>query len=120
METWDAIRARRNVRSYTDQPIPEADLDRIVEAGWRAPSASNRQKWDFVVTTDREQLKELSTVWQGARHVATSAATIVLVLAEPESERYRLIDQYDLWAGDDGHDARGYRPRNRQRALCCR
>jgi nitroreductase len=96
METWDAIRARRNVRSYTDQPIADADLDRILEAGWRAPSASNRQKWDFVVSTDREQLKELSTVWQGARHVATSAATIVLVLAEPESERYRVIDQYDL------------------------
>jgi nitroreductase len=96
METWDAIRARRNVRSYAERPIPDADLDRILEAGWRAPSASNRQKWDFVVSTDREQLKELSTVWQGAGHVAGSAATIVLALAEPDNDRYRLIDQYDL------------------------
>ena len=96
METWDAIRARRNVRSYTDQPIGEADLNRILEAGRRSPSASNRQKWDFVVVTDRQQLLELGTVWRGARHVPGSAATIVLVLAEPEEERYRLIDQYDL------------------------
>ena len=96
METWDAIRARRNVRRYTDQPIGEADLNRILEAGRRSPSASNRQKWDFVVVTDRQQLAELGTVWQGARHVPGSAATIVLVLAEPEAERYRLIDQYDL------------------------
>jgi nitroreductase len=96
METWDAIRARRNVRSYDGRPLSEADIDRVLEAGRRSPSAGNRQKWDFVVVTDRQQLKELSTVWQGARHVPGSAATIVMVLAEPEDDRYRLIDQYDL------------------------
>ena len=96
METWDAITARRNVRQYIDRPIGDAELDRILEAGRRSPSASNRQKWDFVVVTDRQQLTDLGTVWQGARHVPGSAATIVLVLPEPESDRYRAIDQYDL------------------------
>lgn len=42
METWDAIRARRNVRAYADRAIAEEHLDRILEAGRRAPSASNR------------------------------------------------------------------------------
>src|ERR1700733_12012565 len=96
METWDAIRARRNVRSYDGRPIPPEHLDRILEAGWRSPSASNRQKWDFVAVTERETLEELTTVWQGARHVAGSAATIVLVLADPDQDRYKTIDQYDL------------------------
>jgi nitroreductase len=96
METWDAIRARRNVRAYADRPIDPADLDRILEAGRRAPSASNRQKWDFVVVTDRDQLAELGTVWQGARHIPGSQATIVLVLADPEEERYLAIDRFDL------------------------
>jgi nitroreductase len=32
MQTWDAITARRNVRSFTDRPIPAADLDRILMA----------------------------------------------------------------------------------------
>jgi nitroreductase len=96
METWDALRARRNVRSYTDEPIADADLDRILEAGRRSPSASNRQKWDFVVVTDPQQLTELGTVWQGARHVPGSAATIVLVLPKPESDKYLAMDQYDL------------------------
>ena len=96
METWDAITSRRNVRNYTDKSIDGAELDRILEAARRSPSASNRQKWDFVVVTDRQQLIELGAVWQGARHVPGSAATIVLVLQEPEAERYRLIDQYDL------------------------
>ena len=96
METWDAIRARRNVRSYTSEPVPAADLDRIAEAGWRAPSASNRQHWDFVIVTDREQLRELSTVWQGAGHIAGAAAAIVLVLPQVDDDRTRVVDQYDL------------------------
>jgi nitroreductase len=96
METWDAIRARRNVRTYTDATVSVADLDRIAEAGWRAPSASNRQHWDFVIVTDRQQLTELATVWQGARHIAGAAAAIVLVVPEPADDRTRVIDQYDL------------------------
>jgi hypothetical protein len=43
METWDAIGARRNVRSYLPDAVPEEHLTRIAGAGWRAPSASNRQ-----------------------------------------------------------------------------
>jgi nitroreductase len=96
METWDAVRARRNVRTYTDAVVSATDLDRIAEAGWRAPSASNRQQWDFVIVTDRHHLTELATVWQGARHIAGAAAAIALVVPEPGDDRTRVIDQYDL------------------------
>jgi nitroreductase len=96
METWDAIRARRNVRTYLSDPVPAADLDRIAEAGWRAPSASNRQHWNFIIVTDRDQLEALSTVWQGARHIAGAAAAIALILPQPPDERTKIVDQYDL------------------------
>jgi nitroreductase len=96
METWDAIRARRNVRSYEDRVIASGDLDRVLEAGWRSPSASNRQPWDFVVVTERPVLQELTTVWMGARHLAGAAAAIVMTLRQPGEERYVTIDQYDL------------------------
>jgi nitroreductase len=96
MEAWDAITARRNVREYTQQLVSEKDLNRIAEAGWRAPSAKNRQAWDFVVVTGKEQLQELSTVWQGAGHIAGAAAAIALVIPEPPDERRRVTDQYDV------------------------
>lgn len=96
METWDAIRARRNVRTYLPDPVSDADLNRIAEAGWRAPSASNRQHWNFIIVTDREQLQALSTVWQGARHIAGAAAAIALVIPQPPDERSKVLDQYDL------------------------
>jgi nitroreductase len=97
METWDAIRARRNVRQYTGQPIAREDLERICEAGRRAPSAGNGQPWDFVVVTERAQLIELAKVWEpGGRHIAQSAATIALVAREPEDERQRGLMLYDF------------------------
>jgi nitroreductase len=96
METWDAIRARRNVRSYEDRAIPDADLDRILEAGRRAPSASNSQPWDFILVTDRDDLVELSQVWQGAGHIARSAATIVIAAPITDDPRRAGLIEYDV------------------------
>ncbi len=96
METWDAIRARRNVRSFADRALSDADLDRILEVGRRAPSASNSQPWDFVLVTDKRDLAELSKVWRGAGHVAGSAATIVLVAPIVDDERRAGLIEYDL------------------------
>jgi nitroreductase len=84
VETWDALRARRNVRQFTDQLVSDEALDRILEAGRRAPSAGNWQPWDFVLVTDRAQLVELAKVWRGAKHVAGAAAAIAIVAPQPQ------------------------------------
>ena len=94
METWEAIESRRNVRSFADRPVPAADLDRILEAGRRSPSSQNWQPWDFILVTDRGQLRELAKVWIGAGHVADSAATIVVVGPAADNEFHRA--QFDL------------------------
>jgi nitroreductase len=88
METWDALRSRRDVRAYTDEPIREENLQCILEAGRRAPSSNNTQPWDFVVVTDRGELAQLADATRG-RHVATSAATIALVAPVPSNGRRR-------------------------------
>jgi nitroreductase len=96
METWDAIRARRNVRAFTDRPIADADLNRILEAARRSPSSQNTQPWDLIVVTEREQLQALAALWHGAAHVGTSAATIALVAPMPQSERHERSVRFDL------------------------
>jgi len=94
MQTWEAIASRRNVRAFDDRPIAAADLDRILEAGRRSPSSQNWQPWDFIVVTDRAQLRELAGVWRGAGHVAGSAATIVVIGPAADNEFGRA--QFDL------------------------
>jgi nitroreductase len=96
METWEAIRARRNVRTYQDRPIPPGDLDRILEAAWRTPSSMNEQPWDFVVCTQHEALRGLAETWKYAQHVAGSAATVALVAPIPGDQDSRDWIFYDM------------------------
>jgi nitroreductase len=96
METWDAIRARRNVRDYEQRAIPPQDVERILEAAWRTPSSMNEQPWDFVVCTDRDRLRQLAETWRYARHVAGSAATVVLVAPNPDDRDARDWIFYDM------------------------
>ncbi len=84
------------MRSYQDRPIPEEDLDRILEAGWRSPSSKNQQRWDLVVVTERARLEALSRVWRGAGHVATSAAAVALCAPVEAEGRVRESIHYDL------------------------
>jgi nitroreductase len=96
VETWDVIRSRRNVRSYAQGALAPQDLDQILEAARRTPSAGNQQAWDFVVCTDPEQLTQLAGVFEAAGHVASSAATIALVAPRSDDAQTRDLIQLDL------------------------
>jgi nitroreductase len=63
---------QRACRDYRDEPVPDDDIERILEAATHAPSAENTQPWVFVVVRDeatRLRLAELTQrVWNaGAR-----------------------------------------------------
>jgi nitroreductase len=96
MEAWDAITARRNVREFADRAIPEADLERVLQAGRMAPSSQNNQPWDFVAVTDREMLRELAKVWRGGGHIASAAAAIAMVIPDEEEPRARERNRFDI------------------------
>ncbi|HTW11167.1 MAG TPA: nitroreductase family protein [Solirubrobacteraceae bacterium] len=96
METWDAITARRNVREFTDEPLSDQQLRRILEAAWRAPSSRNGQPWDFVAVTERSQLEELSKVWRGGGHIAGAAAAVAMLIPDSDDAHTRETNRYDL------------------------
>jgi len=52
----DEIGRRRSIRQYAAEPVSERALEEILRAAMQAPSARNRQPWEFVVVTDRETL----------------------------------------------------------------
>ena len=59
MNTMDAILARRSVRSYTSEPIPDEVLSEILEAGLYAPSAVDLQPWYFVAVKSEDAMRRL-------------------------------------------------------------
>lgn len=96
METFDAIKSRRGIRTYAERPISDDDLNQILEAGRRAPSSRNSQRWDFVVVRDKKRLGELTKVWRGAAHIAGAAAAIGVVAPYSEDHREFASINFDL------------------------
>ena len=60
METFYSISKRASVREYLNQPVPKEMLEKLVDAGRRAPSARAVEPWEFVVVTERETLDQLA------------------------------------------------------------
>src|SRR5918993_4618055 len=54
-----AIRTRRTIRRWTDQPVPDEIVKELLECALWAPSACNMQLWTFVVVTDPQTRKSL-------------------------------------------------------------
>jgi nitroreductase len=94
--TWEAIDSLRVVRTFADRPIEPDSLERILNAGRRAGSSKNLQRWAFVVCRDREHLRELSTVGPFAGHLAGATVAIALVTPDPQAEGAPLSIEFDI------------------------
>jgi nitroreductase len=60
VDAYLAIASRREVRSYSDRPVPGEVQRRILDAGRVSGSSANRQQWRFVWVTDRGLLDRLA------------------------------------------------------------
>lgn len=76
MDLMEAIRQRRSVRSYQDKEVPEETLQQVLEAARLAPSAKNRQEWQFVVVTDDATREQLQRAAKGQRFVGEAPVVI--------------------------------------------
>ena len=81
MDALEAIQKRRSIRRYTDDAIPKADLETIVDAARLAATGSNQQPWDFIIVTDRSMLAQFKVA--GAWIV--DAAVVIVVVMDPQS-----------------------------------
>lgn len=62
MDAMKCLLERRSIRSFTDREIDRADLEKIVEAAYHAPSAMNRQEWQFTVVRKLNVIERLADV----------------------------------------------------------
>jgi nitroreductase len=90
VETLEAIRTKRAVRAFTEQPLPDGDLQAIVNAGRRAQSSKNRQAWHFILIQDRDTLTALSELGQFAGQLAGAPAAVAILTPDP-AERWSVM-----------------------------
>lgn len=81
MDTLEAIRKRRSIRRYTNDIVPQTDLETIVDAGRLAATGSNRQPWEFIVVTDRATIEQFTA----AGAWIEMAPAVIVVVMDPAS-----------------------------------
>jgi nitroreductase len=96
MSVRDAIAGKRVVRQFADRPVAAEHLVAILNAGRRAASSKNLQRWDFIVCRDRQHLRDLTEVGPYASHLAGAAVGIALITPDPTAADSPLSVMFDL------------------------
>lgn len=90
MNVSDAIRTKRAVRQFKDEPLPEEAVLAILNAGRRAQSSKNTQPWQFIAIRKRETLQALSQCGTYASHLAGAALGVVILTPDP-AQRFSIM-----------------------------
>ena len=95
-EKLDFIFSRRSVRLFTREPVSEAEIEAILQAGMSAPSARARDPWRFVVTRRAADLEAMRSIApNGSMLTGAAAAFLVcgdITQAHEHQESYMLQD----------------------------
>lgn len=92
MELIEIMKNRRSVRKYTQEPISEEKLEKILQAGLLSASGRARRPWEFIVVRNKETLKLMSECRVGSAKMLEGADTAIVVIADPEKT--------DVWTED--------------------
>ena len=90
----ELIRTRQSDRSYSDKPVENEIIDRILEAGRMAPSACNTQPWKFIIVNDPELKTRLSEAASarllGMNSFVNQAPLLLVVIREKANMSSRI------------------------------
>jgi len=82
---FEIIKNRRSIRAFTNQPVPDDYVTKILEAGWWAPSAGNRQPVEYVIIKDPIKKQRLSS-----QSFVEEAPVVIVVVVNKE----RTVSRY--------------------------
>ncbi len=86
--TLESIHQRTSVRSYTAQTVSKSQLMELVKAGMAAPSAMNKQPWEFVIIQDRATLNKLGAI----KPPVAKAPCAIVVLGDTTKSSSWMLD----------------------------
>lgn len=93
------LKSRRSIRRYKPDPVPDEMVEQLLEAGRWAPSASNRQPWQFIVIRDETIRKQVAqhAAYYFVRWAHVEEAPLLIVLCgDARSRVYRQFLHEDI------------------------
>jgi nitroreductase len=105
MDVYDCIRARRTMREFKPDPVPDEIVHKILQAGRWAPSSSNTQPWHFVVMRDRGTIAAIGKLATQGPFIGQAPLAIAIVMENarrPQLDAGRAIQQMELMAWSEG------------------
>ena len=77
MDVSEAILKRASIRKWKPVPVEKEKIEKVLEAGRRAPSWGNGQPWRFIVVQDKAKIEELAKAAGGQAVVSNAPVVIV-------------------------------------------
>lgn len=96
MDMMEGLMTRRSVRKYTDQKIDKETITEILTAAQYAPTAHNKQPWEFLVVDDKEVLAHLRSI-QRWTSFAKDAACVIFVCGD-ENQSFSRHKENETWS----------------------
>jgi FMN reductase [NAD(P)H] len=92
MDALDALRKRRAVRSYTDDPVDDGTLDQLLRVALAAPTGSGSQAWSLLVVRDPTRRRAIAEL------VIAGAARYFTIMRPPADGA--SVEEHAAWAAD--------------------
>ena len=86
------LKTRRSIRKYKNQPVEKEKIEKCLEAARWAPSASNRQPWEFVIVKEENTRKKLSNIHPYGNFIADSPVVFIPLSNPVLHDKYHLSD----------------------------
>lgn len=63
-ELYSICKSRKSTRSFSDQPVPAETIEKILNAAYTSPYASNKKNWEVIVVNDRGLIDKIAETVQ--------------------------------------------------------
>jgi len=91
-DALELLKSRRSIRKYKNKPVEEEKIQKCLEAARWAPSASNKQPWEFLIVTDEKVRMKLSEIHPYAKFVSESPVVFVPLTNPEVHQKYHMSD----------------------------
>ncbi len=79
MDAIQALKGRRCVRVFRQDPVPKSLIEELIDCARLAPTAINIQPWEFVVVTSPNTLRKIAETTDHGRFIADAPACVVVL-----------------------------------------